>query len=96
LGEEVPPTQPGAVRRLGLRFMHRPRGGTLRCGIGVKSNNAIAGFYRRTAADGKRTAVRGLQARRFAASLRRQRRCAPVFALTDAARENQPFIQINL
>jgi len=87
LGEEVPPTQPGAVRRLGLRFMHRPRGGTLRCGIGVKSNNAIAGFYRRTAADGKRTAVRGLQARRFAASLRRQRRSAPDFALADAARE---------
>ncbi len=37
----------------------------------------------------------GLQARRFAASLRRQRRCAPVFALTDTARENQSFIQTN-
>jgi len=35
------------VRRLGLRSMHRPLGGTLRSGKGVKSDNAIAGFYRR-------------------------------------------------
>lgn len=36
-----------AVRRLGLRSMHRPAGGTLRFGRGVKSDNSIAGFYRR-------------------------------------------------